>query len=66
MKMSSPEKEKMQAAIDSFCEHCKKQNEIASEQAKRRAKIAWIAREIEKFDDGRLNRIVILVKQIKD
>nr|DAY43540.1 MAG TPA: hypothetical protein [Caudoviricetes sp.] len=30
MKMSSPEKEKMQAAIDSFCEHCKKQNEIAS------------------------------------
>lgn len=56
----------MQAAIDSFCEHCKKQNEIASEQAKRHAKIAWIAREIEKLDDSRLNRIVILVKQIKD
>ena len=64
--MSSPEKEKMQAAIDSFCEHCKKQNEIADEQAKRHAKIAWIAREIEKFDDGRLNRIVVLVKQMKE
>ena len=64
--MSSPEKEKMQAAIDSFCEHCKRQNEIADEQAKRRAKIAWIAREIKKFDDGRLNRIVVLVKQIKE
>ena len=64
--MSSPEKEKMQAAINSFCEYCKKQNEIADEQAKRRAKIAWIAREIERFDDSRLNRIVILVKQIKE
>ena len=64
--MSSPEKEKMQAAIDSFCEHCKKQNEIADEQAKRHAKNAWIAREIEKFDDGRLNRIVVLVKQMKE
>lgn len=64
--MSSPEKEKMQAAIDSFCEHCKKHNEAASEETKRHAKIAWITREIEKFDDSRLNRIVILVKQIKE
>ena len=51
------------AELDKFCKH---QNETASEQAKRRAKIAWIAREIKNFDDGRLNRIVILVKQIKE
>lgn len=66
MKMSSPEKEKMQAAIDSFCEHCKHQNEVAQAETARHAKIAWITREIEKFDDSRLNRIVILVKQIKE
>ena len=64
--MSSPEKEKMQAAIDSFCEYCKKHNEAVQAETKRRAKIAWITREIEKFDDSRLNRIVILVKQIKE
>ena len=64
--MSSPEKEQMQAAIDSFCEHCKEHNEIAQAETKRHAKIAWITREIEKFDDSRLNRIVILVKQIKE
>ena len=64
--MSSPEKEKMQAAINSFCEYCKKQNEIAQAETERHAKIAWIAREIEKFDDSRLNRIVILIKQIKE
>ena len=64
--MSSPEKEKMQAAIDSFCEHCKEHNEIAQAETERRAKIAWITREIEKLDEGKLNRIVILVKQIKE
>nr|DAI27537.1 MAG TPA: hypothetical protein [Caudoviricetes sp.] len=57
---------KFQAAFARLCGYCKKQNEIASEQAKRHAKIAWITREIEKFDDGRLNRIVILIKQIKE
>ena len=64
--MSSPEKEKMQAAIDSFCEHCKKQNEIADEQAKRRAKIAWITREIEKLDDSKLNRVIVTINQVKE
>ena len=64
--MSSPEKEKMQAAIDSFCEHCKKQNEIAQAETKRRAKIAWITREIEKFDDGRLNRVIVTINQVKE
>ena len=64
--MSSPEREKMQAAIDSFGEHCNKHNEAASEETKRRAKIDWIAREIEKFDNSRLTRIVILIKQIKE
>ena len=44
----------------------KRQNEIAEDQSKRHAKIEWIKREIEKFDDSRLNRIVILIKQIKE
>ena len=64
--MSSPDREKEKAALAELDEFCKHQNEITDEQAKRRAKIAWIAREIEKFDDGRLNRIVVLVKQIKE
>ena len=64
--MSSPDREKEKAALAELDEFCKRQNEIADEQAKRRAKIAWIVREIEKFDDGRLNRIVVLVKQIKE
>ena len=63
--MSSPEREKGKAALAEFDEFCKRQNEIADEQTERRTKIAWITREIEKFDDSRLNRIVILVKQIK-
>lgn len=64
--MSSPEKEKMQAAIDSFCEHCKEHNEIAQAETERHAKIEWIKREIEKLDDGRITRIVIPIKQIKE
>lgn len=64
--MSSPEREKMQAAIDSFCEHCKKQNEIAAVIADRHAKIEWIKREIKELGVGQLNRIVILVKQMKE
>ena len=59
-------KTKWQAAFARLCGYCKKHNEIAQAATKRRAKIAWIAREIEKFDDSRLSRIVILVKQIKD
>lgn len=57
---------KFQAAFARLCNYCKKHNEIAQAETKRHAKIAWITREIEKLDDGRLNRIVILVKQIKD
>ena len=64
--MSSPEREKEKAALTRLAKFCERHNEIADEQTARRAKIAWIAREIEKFDDGRLNRIVILVKQIKE
>ena len=41
-------------------------NEIAEDQSKRHAKIEWIKREIEKLDDGRITRIVILIKQIKE
>jgi hypothetical protein len=59
-------KTKFQAAFARLCGYCKKHNEIAQAETKRHAKIAWIVREIEKFDDGRLNRIVILVKQIKE
>lgn len=57
---------KFQAAFARLCNFCKKHNELAQAETKRHAKIAWITREIEKLDDGRLNRIVILVKQIKD
>ena len=64
--MSSPEREKEKAALTRLAKFCERHNEIADEQTARRAKIAWIAREIEKFDDGQLNRIVILVKQIKE
>lgn len=59
-------KTKWQAAFARLCGYCKKHNEVAQAETARHAKIAWIAREIEKFDDGRLNRIVILVKQIKE
>ena len=64
--MSSPEKEKMQAAIDSFCEHCKEHNETAQAKTERRAKIAWITREIEKLDDGKLNRVIVTINQVKE
>ena len=64
--MSSPDREKEKAALAELDEFCKRQNEIAQAETARRAKIAWITREIEKFDDSRLNRIVILVKQIKE
>lgn len=64
--MSSPDREKEKAALTRLAKFCERHNEIADEQTARRAKIAWITREIEKFDDSRLNRIVILVKQIKE
>lgn len=64
--MSSPDREKEKAALAELDKFYSEQNEIVDEQTARRAKIAWIAREIEKFDDGRLNSIVILVKQIKE
>lgn len=59
-------KTKFQAAFARLCNFCKKHNELAQAEAERRAKIAWITREIEKLDDSRLNRIMILVKQIKE
>ena len=64
--MSSPEREKEKAALTRLAKFCERHNEIADEQTARRAKIAWIAHEIKKLDDGRLNRIVVLVKQIKE
>lgn len=57
---------KFQAAFARLCNFCKKHNELARAETERHAKIAWIAREIEKLDDSRLNRIVILIKQIKE
>lgn len=59
-------KPKFQAAFARLCNFCKKYNKLAQAETERRAKIAWITREIEKFDDSRLNRIVILVKKIKE
>lgn len=64
--MSSPDREKEKAALAELDKFCKRQNEIAQAETERHVKIAWIMREIEKFDDSRLNRIVILVKQIKE
>ena len=64
--MSSPDREKERAALERFNKFCKRQNEIADEQAKRHAKIEWIKREIEKLDDSRITRIIILIKQIKE
>lgn len=64
--MSSPDREKEKAALAELDKFCKRQNEIAEDQRKRHAKIAWITREIEKFDDSRITRIVILIKQIKE
>lgn len=59
-------KTKWQAAFARLCNYCKKHNEIAQAETKRRAKIAWITREIEKFDDGRLNRVIVTINQVKD
>ena len=59
-------KTKWQAAFARLCNFCKKHNELAQAETERHAKIAWIMRDIEKLDDSRLNRIVILVKQIKE
>ena len=65
-KMSSPDREKEKAALAELDKFCKRQNEIAEDQSKRHAKIEWIKREIEKLDDSRITRIVILIKQIKE
>ena len=64
--MSSPDREKEKAALAELDEFYKRQNEIADEQAKRRAKIAWIMREIEKLDDGKLNRVIVTINQVKE
>ena len=59
-------KTKFQAAFARLCNYCKKHNEVAQAETKRRAKIAWIAREIEKFDEGKLNRVIVTINQVKD
>ena len=64
--MSSPDREKEKAALAELDKFCKKHNEIAQVATKRRAKIAWIAREIEKLDDGKLNRVIVTINQVKE
>nr|WP_314565402.1 hypothetical protein [uncultured Campylobacter sp.] len=59
-------KTKFQAAFARLCNYCKKRNEVAQAETKRRAKIAWITREIEKFDEGKLNRVIVTINQVKD
>lgn len=59
-------KTKFQAAFARLCNFCKEHNEVAQAETKRRAKIAWIAREIEKFDEGKLNRVIVTINQVKD
>ena len=59
-------KNKFQAAFARLCNYCKKHNEIAQAETARRAKIAWIMREIEKLDDSRLNRVIVTINQVKD
>nr|DAS02237.1 MAG TPA: hypothetical protein [Caudoviricetes sp.] len=59
-------KSKWQAAFARLCNYCKKHNEVAQAETKRRAKIAWIAREIEKLDDGKLNRVIVTINQVKE
>ena len=59
-------KNKFQAAFAWLCGYCKKHNEIAQAETARRAKIAWITREIEKFDDGKLNRVIVTINQVKE
>lgn len=64
--MSSPDREKEKAALAELDKFCKKHNEIARAETERQAKIAWIAREIEKFDDSRLNRVIVTINQVKE
>ena len=59
-------KNKWQAAFARLCNYCKKHNEIAQTETKRHAKIAWITREIEKFDEGKLNRVIVTINQVKE
>ena len=59
-------KTKWQAAFARLCGYRKKHNEVAQTETARRAKIAWITREIEKLDDGKLNRVVVAINQVKD
>ena len=64
--MSSPDREKEKAALAELDKFCKKQNEVAQAETKRRAKIEGITREIEKLDDGKLNRVVVTINQVKE
>ena len=64
--MSSPDREKEKAALAELDKFCKKHNEIAQAETKRRAKIEWITREIEKLDDGKLNRVIVTINQVKE
>lgn len=64
--MSSPDREKEKAALAEIDKFCKEYNEVAQAATARRAKIAWITREIEKLDDGKLNRVVVTINQVKE
>lgn len=64
--MSSPDREKEKAALSELDKFCKEYNEVAQAETGRRAKIAWIAREIEKLDDGKLNRLIVTINQVKE
>jgi hypothetical protein len=59
-------KTKWQAAFARLYNYCKKHNEIAQAETKRRAKISWITHEIEKLDEGKLNRVVVTINQVKE
>ena len=64
--MSSPYREKEKAALVEIDKSCNEYNEVAQAETKRRAKIAWITREIEKLDDGKLNRVIVTINQVKE
>jgi len=64
--MSSPDREKEKAALAELDKFCKKHNEVAQAETKRRAKIAWITHEIEKLDEGKLNRVIVTINQVKE
>ena len=57
--MSSPEKEKE-------CEALKKIDEFNFKQRAHAEKVEWIIREVSKFDDMKLNRIIHEILLIKD